>query len=74
MLDLALVGILPLNGTLPVIAASTAFFLFVCTLWALLLALTPVAGITGTFSGFWASLTALQAAMGSNRPRRWIHR
>ena len=61
-LAFALVGVVPaagLGSIIPVIAAGTALFLFVGTLWATVLGQSIVACIAGLFSGFWGSLTLL---------------
>ncbi|KAA9150416.1 hypothetical protein FPZ12_041200 [Amycolatopsis acidicola] len=61
-LGMALIGVIPataLGAVVPIVLLGTGLFLLVVTVWAALLAQTMVAGITGTFSGFWLSLGAL---------------
>ena len=48
-----------LAGIVPIISIATGVALFMGTIWALLLGLTIVAGISGIFAGFWLSLSAL---------------
>lgn len=66
-LGMALIGVVPataLGGVVPIILLATGLFLTVVTVWAALLAQTMVAGITGTFAGFWLSFGALVLGLG----------
>lgn len=55
-----------LGGIVPIIMFGTGFFLAIVTVWAAVLGQTIVAGITGTFSGFWLSLSALLLGLAHN--------
>ncbi|PXY34174.1 hypothetical protein BA062_17695 [Prauserella flavalba] len=63
VLGIVLIGaVLPvtaLGAAVPVVLAATGLFLVVVTVWAAALGQTMVAGICGTFAGFWLSLGAL---------------
>ncbi|MST31767.1 hypothetical protein GHK86_03365 [Acidimicrobiaceae bacterium USS-CC1] len=48
-----------LTGIVPIMSVATGLTLLLGTVWALLLGLTIVAGISGIFAGFWLSLSAL---------------
>lgn len=48
-----------LTGIVPIISVATGLTLLLGTVWALLLGLTIVAGISGIFAGFWLSLSAM---------------
>ncbi|MTD56217.1 GPR1/FUN34/YaaH family transporter [Amycolatopsis pithecellobii] len=68
-LGMALIGVIPataLGAVVPIIVFGTGLFLTIVTVWAALLAQTMVAGITGTFAGFWLSLGALLLGLGHN--------
>src|SRR5262249_4303640 len=55
-LGMALVGVVPataLGALVSIMVFATGLFLTVVTVWAAVLAQTMVAGITGTFAGFW---------------------
>ncbi|WP_236792818.1 GPR1/FUN34/YaaH family transporter [Amycolatopsis sp. GM8] len=68
-LGMALIGFVPataLGAVVPIVVFGTGLFLTVVTIWAALLAQTMVAGITGTFAGFWLSLGALLVGLGHN--------
>lgn len=61
-LGMVLIGFLPaaaLGAIVPIVLFATGLSLALVTVWAALLGQTIVAGITGTFSGFWLSLAAL---------------
>lgn len=55
-----------LGGIVPIIMFATGLFLAVVTVWAAILGQTMVAGITGTFSGFWLSLSGLLLGLANN--------
>jgi hypothetical protein len=68
-LGMVLVGFLPataLGAVVPIVLAGTGLYLGVVTVWAALLGQTIVAGITGTFSGFWLSLGVLLLGLTHN--------
>ncbi|GAB2998558.1 GPR1/FUN34/YaaH family transporter [Amycolatopsis acidiphila] len=68
-LGMALIGVVPataLGAIVPIVVFGTGLYLAVVTIWAALLAQTMVAGITGTFSGFWLSLGALLVGLTHN--------
>src|SRR6187399_496961 len=69
-LGMALIGkltpVTALGAVIPIVLFGTGLFLLVVTVWAALLGQTMVAGITGTFSGFWLSLGALLVGLGHN--------
>jgi hypothetical protein len=68
-LGMALVGVVPataLGAVVSIMVFATGLFLTVVTVWAALLAQTMVAGITGTFAGFWLSFGALLLGLGHN--------
>lgn len=68
-LGMALIGVVPataLGAVVPIVMFGTGLYLAVVTVWAALLAQTIVAGITGTFSGFWLSLGALLLGLTHN--------
>lgn len=68
-LGMALIGVVPataLGAIVPIVVFGTGIYLMVVTVWAALLAQTIVAGITGTFSGFWLSLGALLVGLNHN--------
>lgn len=61
-LGMALVGVVDataLGAVIPIVLFATGLYLLVCTAWAALLGQTIVAGICGTFSGFWLSFGML---------------
>lgn len=61
-LGMALAGFVPataLGAIVPIIVLGTGLYQLVVTVWAALLGQSIVAGIFGTFSGFWLSLGAL---------------
>ena len=58
-LGMSLTGLLPvgaLGAVVPIITLATGLYLVISTVWAAMLGQTIVAGIFGTFSGFWLSL------------------
>lgn len=62
ILGMVLVGVVDLTALgsiVPIILGATGLMLLVVTVWAAMLGQTMVAGITGTFSGFWLSLSLL---------------
>ncbi|HVV11037.1 GPR1/FUN34/YaaH family transporter [Amycolatopsis sp.] len=68
-LGMALIGVVPataLGAVVPIVLFGTGLYLGVVTVWAAMLAQTIVAGITGTFSGFWLSLGALLLGLQHN--------
>ncbi|TNC24866.1 GPR1/FUN34/YaaH family transporter [Amycolatopsis alkalitolerans] len=68
-LGMALIGVVPataLGAVIPIVLLGTGLFLTIVTVWAALLAQTMVAGITGTFAGFWLSFGALLLGLGHN--------
>ncbi|HVX46342.1 MAG TPA: GPR1/FUN34/YaaH family transporter [Mycobacteriales bacterium] len=68
-LGMALVGVVDqtaLGGIVPIVLFGTGLFLAIVTVWAAVLAQTIVAGICGTFSGFWLSLGALLLGLQHN--------
>jgi succinate-acetate transporter protein len=69
-LGVALIGkvtpLTALGGIVPIVVFGTGLLLLVVTVWAAVLAQTMVAGITGTFSGFWLSLGALLVGLQHN--------
>ena len=68
-LGMVLVGFLPataLGAIVPIVLFGTGLYLAVATVWAAVLGLTIVAGITGTFSGFWLSLGGLLLGLQHN--------
>ncbi len=68
-LGMALIGVVDLtalSSIVPIILAGTGLYLLVVTVWAALLGQTMVAGITGTFSGFWLSLSMLLLGLNHN--------
>ncbi|PFG57624.1 hypothetical protein ATK36_1219 [Amycolatopsis sulphurea] len=68
-LGVTLIGALPavtLGSVIPIVLLGTGLFLGVVTVWAAALGQTMVAGITGTFSGFWLSLGALLLGLTHN--------
>ena len=68
-LGVALIGALPtvtLGSVIPIVLLGTGLYLGVVTVWAAALGQTIVAGITGTFSGFWLSLGALLLGLTHN--------
>lgn len=61
-LGMALVGVVDttaLGAVIPIVLFATGLYLLVCTVWAAVLGQTIVAGICGTFSGFWLSFGML---------------
>lgn len=68
-LGMALMGFVPaaaLGAVVPIVMFGTGLYLLVTTLWSALLGQTIVAGILGTFSGFWLSLGALLLGLQHN--------
>ncbi len=68
-LGMALMGFVPataLGAIVPIIVFATGLYQLVVTIWAALLAQTIVAGIFGTFSGFWLSLGAMLVGLQHN--------
>lgn len=68
-LGMVLIGFIPataLGAIVPIVVFGTGLYLAVVTVWAALLGQTMVAGITGTFSGFWLSLGALVVGLQHN--------
>src|SRR5882757_10329617 len=68
-LGMALVGVVDataLGAVIPIIMFGTGLYLMIVTFWAALLGQSIVAGITGTFSGFWLSLGALLLGLEHN--------
>ncbi|MBK1785958.1 GPR1/FUN34/YaaH family transporter [Prauserella cavernicola] len=70
VLGVVLIGaVLPataLGAVVPIVLAATGLFLVVVTVWAAMLGQSMVAGITGTFAGFWLSLGALLLGLQHN--------
>lgn len=61
-LGMALMGFVPataLGAVVPIIVLGTGLYQLVVTAWSAILGQSIVAGIFGTFSGFWLSLGAL---------------
>ncbi|HVW42576.1 MAG TPA: GPR1/FUN34/YaaH family transporter [Amycolatopsis sp.] len=68
-LGMVLIGFLPataLGAIVPIVLFATGIFLAMVTAWSAMLGLTMVAGITGTFSGFWLSLAGLLLGLQHN--------
>lgn len=68
-LGMALMGFLPagaLGAVVPIIVLGTGLYQLVVTVWSALLGQSIVAGIFGTFSGFWLSLGALLVGLQHN--------
>jgi|SRR5579875_3337164 len=68
-LGMALVGVVDataLGAVVPIVLFATGLYLLIVTAWAALLAQTIVAGICGTFSGFWLSLGMLLLGLTHN--------
>lgn len=68
-LGMALIGVVPataLGAIVPIIVFGTGLYQLVVTVWAAMLGQTIVAGIFGTFSGFWLSLGALLIGLQHN--------
>lgn len=68
-LGMALMGFVPaaaLGAIVPIIVFGTGLYQFVVTVWSALLGQSIVAGIFGTFSGFWLSLGALLVGLQHN--------
>ncbi|MEU0514239.1 GPR1/FUN34/YaaH family transporter [Amycolatopsis sp. NPDC006125] len=69
-LGIALTGVMlplaALGAVLPIVLFATGVGLVISTVWALLLGQTMVAGITGTFAGFWLSLGGLLLGLTHN--------
>lgn len=68
-LGMALMGFLPataLGAVVPIIVFGTGLYQLVVTVWSALLGQSIVAGIFGTFSGFWLSLGALLVGLQHN--------
>ena len=69
-LGIALTGVMlplaALGAVLPIVLFATGIGLMVSTVWALLLGQTMVAGITGTFGGFWLSMGGLLLGLTHN--------
>lgn len=69
-LGVALIDVLvpaaALGAIVPIVVFGTGILLMLVTVWAALLAQTMVAGITGTFAGFWLSLGALLVGLNHN--------
>jgi hypothetical protein len=55
-----------LGAVVPIIMFGTGLYLMIVTFWAALLGQSIVAGICGTFSGFWLSLGALLLGLTHN--------
>ncbi|MGH9061498.1 MAG: GPR1/FUN34/YaaH family transporter [Acidimicrobiales bacterium] len=68
-LGLALIDFVPaaaISGIVPIIFVGTGLYQLVVTVWSIFLGQTIVAGIFGTFSGFWLSLSALLLGLDHN--------
>lgn len=68
-LGMVLIGFMPataLGAIVPIVLFATGLYLAVVTVWAAVLGQTMVAGITGTFSGFWLSLAGLLLGLQHN--------
>jgi hypothetical protein len=68
-LGMVLIGFMPataLGAIVPIIVFGTGLYQGVCTVWAAVQGQTMVAGIFGTFSGFWLSLGALLVGLQHN--------
>ncbi|HEX3813860.1 MAG TPA: GPR1/FUN34/YaaH family transporter [Mycobacteriales bacterium] len=68
-LGMALIGVVDataLGAVVPIIMFGTGLYLMLVTFWAALLGQSIVAGICGTFSGFWLSLGALLLGLTHN--------
>lgn len=68
-LGMALVGVVDataLGAIVPIVLFATGLYLLIVTVWAAILAQTIVAGICGTFSGFWLSLGTLLLGLTHN--------
>ena len=68
-LGMALVGVVDataLGAVVPIVLFATGLYLLIVTAWAAILAQTIVAGICGTFSGFWLSLGMLLLGLTHN--------
>ena len=68
-LGLVLVGYLPttsLGATVPLLLAANAIGLIIATIWAASLSQNAVAGIFGTFAGFWLSFALLLLGLDHN--------
>ena len=61
-LALVFIGVVPAGTTgaaLPIILAATAIGMFIAAIWAAAIGQSAVAGINGTFAGFWLSYAVL---------------
>lgn len=69
-LGIALTGVMfpvaALGAVIPIVVFATGLGLAMSTVWAALLGQTMVAGITGTFGGFWLSFGALLEGLTHN--------
>jgi hypothetical protein len=68
-LGLVLVGYLPttsLGGVVPVVLAANSLGLIIAAVWAASLSQNAVAGIFGTFAGFWLSFALLLLGLDHN--------
>ena len=61
-IGLVFVGVVPagvVGAALPIILAATATGMFIAAIWAAAIGQSAVAGINGTFAGFWLSYVVL---------------
>jgi uncharacterized protein len=66
---LVFIGVVPADNTgaaLPIILAATATGMFIAAIWAAAIGQSAVAGINGTFAGFWLSYAVLVLGLTHN--------
>ncbi len=66
---LVFIGVVPAGTTgaaLPIILAATAIGMFIAAIWAAAIGHSTVAGINGTFAGFWLSYAVLVLGLTHN--------
>ena len=68
-IGLVFIGVVPAGTTgaaLPIILAATAIGMFIAAIWAAAIGQSAVAGINGTFAGFWLSYAVLVLGLTHN--------
>jgi succinate-acetate transporter protein len=68
-IGLVFVGVVPagvVGAALPIILAATATGMFIAAIWAAAIGQSAVAGINGTFGGFWLSYVVLVLGLTHN--------
>jgi len=66
---LVFIGVVPAGNTgaaLPIILAATATGMFIAAIWAAAIGQSAMAGINGTFAGFWLSYAVLVLGLTHN--------